>query len=121
MPDVASDLAVAALWGGDCRASAVEPAVVPAEGEAKSRSAVTRRASGTSSMRRKSSVEEERKVAVGSEELKGGGAGRGTFLRVDFDLMVVFERRRKRRKKGETEVEESGGGDVERMSFGGER
>lgn len=81
MPDVASDFAVAALWGGDCRApsGARAEAEAEAEGEAKSRSVVTRWASGTSSMRRKSRVEEERKVAVGSEELKGGEAGRETF------------------------------------------
>lgn len=73
MPDVASDLAVAALWGGESRASV--DAVAVAEGEARSRSVVMRWASGTSSMRRKSSVEEERKVALGSEELKGGRGG----------------------------------------------
>lgn len=81
VPDVASDLAVAALWGGDCRApSAAAKAEVEAEGEAKSRSVVTRRASGTSSMRRKSRVEEERNVAVGSEELKGGRGGERDML-----------------------------------------
>lgn len=58
----------------------MEAAVVPAGGEAKSRSVVTRWASGTSSMRRKSSVEEERKLAVGSEELKGGRGGERDIL-----------------------------------------
>lgn len=111
MPDVVSDFAVAALWGGDCRAavSAAEAeAGARAEGEAKSRSTVTRWASGTSSMRRKSRVEEERNVAVGSEELKGGRGGERDILCVAdwlIWLRVGEREREKRREGGEGEVE----------------
>ena len=56
-------------------------------GEEKSRWDVTRWASGTSSMRRKSRAEVERKEALGSEELKGGIGGER-----DIAFSVLFFR-----------------------------
>lgn len=55
----------------DDEVPAAAAAVEGEEGEEKSRWEVTRWASGTSSMRRKSRAEVERKEALGSEALKG--------------------------------------------------